>query len=613
MSTSLVSNTETAVEQLDAILVAAERLERHFSDDLAAVHPDYLESARNLVHYVALRHVDIRDLQQQLTELGLSSLSTAEPHVMATLKAVRHALNAMRGDADKDEDVDAESFVHSRNRLEKHSDDLFGTNPNERNVEIMVTLPTEAAENYRLVHEFVATGMDVARINCAHDTEADRLGMVKNVRRAAEETGRQCRIVMDLAGPKVRTGPLLPGPGVLRIRPQRDGLGRVISPKRLRFYSEEVPWRGKRLTVVPVPQALIDFAEAGDVIKFRDARGRKRQLRAIRKDKKGLVLEAHKPAYLATGTKLTLVRKDSREKHIFETGQLPPIEIPIILMIGDLLLLHKSRKPGEPAVIGDDEASSKPAHISCIPPEILDRVSVGAAVLLNDGKIEGIVEETTDVGLLVRITNAKATGSRLRGNRSINFPGTDLELRGLTDSDRANLEFVVEHADSIGLSFVRSPEDVIALQTEISKRTDRQIGIIPKIETEEAFHVLPLVLLAAMRSYPAGIMIARGDLAVECGWERLAEIQEEILWMCEAAHIPVIWATQVLEGKAKKGRPSRAEITDAAMSQRADCVMLNKGIHVLSAIRMLDNILCRMQDHQHKKAPILRKLSITDL
>lgn len=98
-----------------------------------------------------------------------------------------------------------------------------------------------------------------------------------------------------------------------------------------------------------------------------------------------------------------------------------------------------------------------------------------------------------------------------------------------------------------------------------------------KIETRRGFEQLPRLILAAMRSYPAGVMIARGDLAVECGWERTAEVQEEILWLCEAGHMPVIWATQVLEKLAKKGLPSRAEITDAAMSQRAECVMLNKG------------------------------------
>ena len=103
-------------------------------------------------------------------------------------------------------------------------------------------------------------------------------------------------------------------------------------------------------------------------------------------------------------------------------------------------------------------------------------------------------------------------------------------------------------------------------------------------------------------------MIARGDLAVECGFERLAEVQEEILWVCEAAHMPVIWATQVLETLAKTGLPSRAEITDAAMGERAECVMLNKGPHILDAMRTLDDILRRMQAHQSKKRPLLRAL-----
>ena len=88
-----------------------------------------------------------------------------------------------------------------------------------------------------------------------------------------------------------------------------------------------------------------------------------------------------------------------------------------------------------------------------------------------------------------------------------------------------------------------------------------------------------------MRRPTVGVMIARGDLAVEVGFERMAEVQEEIMWICEAAHVPVIWATQVLETLAHTGRPSRAEVTDAAMSGRAECVMLNKGPYIAEAIR----------------------------
>ena len=107
-------------------------------------------------------------------------------------------------------------------------------------------------------------------------------------------------------------------------------------------------------------------------------------------------------------------------------------------------------------------------------------------------------------------------------------------------------------------------------------------------------------------------MVARGDLAIECGFERLVEVQEEILWMCEAAHIPVIWATQVLEELAKSGLPTRAEVTDAGMGSRAECVMLNKGDNIIEAVRTLADILKRMQTHQIKKRSIFRRLHLAE-
>jgi pyruvate kinase len=107
-------------------------------------------------------------------------------------------------------------------------------------------------------------------------------------------------------------------------------------------------------------------------------------------------------------------------------------------------------------------------------------------------------------------------------------------------------------------------------------------------------------------------MIARGDLAVEVGYLRVAELQEEILWLCEAAHVPVIWATQVLETLAKKGAPTRAEITDAGMAERAECVMLNKGPFILDAVLVLDSVLTCMAGHHRKKTATLRALHSWD-
>jgi pyruvate kinase len=176
-----------------------------------------------------------------------------------------------------------------------------------------------------------------------------------------------------------------------------------------------------------------------------------------------------------------------------------------------------------------------------------------------------------------------------------------------------DLDFVAEHADIVGLSFVRRPEDVLDLLQELAARGKSELGVILKIESRPGFDQLPLIMLAALRHHAVGIMVARGDLAIEVGFERLAEIQEEILWLSEAAHIAVIWATQVLETLAKTGIPSRAEVTDAAMGVRAECVMLNKGEHIVDAVLFLDRVLHRMQAHQAKKRSMFRRLAVAQV
>lgn len=139
------------------------------------------------------------------------------------------------------------------------------------------------------------------------------------------------------------------------------------------------------------------------------------------------------------------------------------------------------------------------------------------------------------------------------------------------------------------------------------------MGIISKIETRQALEQIYSLLLASMSSHRIGVTIARGGLAAECGYQRLAEVQEEILWSCEAAHVPVIWASQVLESLAKEGVPSRSEITDAAAGVRAECVMLNKGPFIVNAVRALDDILKRMEGHHQKGRSTLRKLRLAKL
>lgn len=166
----------------------------------------------------------------------------------------------------------------------------------------------------------------------------------------------------------------------------------------------------------------------------------------------------------------------------------------------------------------------------------------------------------------------------------------------------------MEIADIVGLSFVQSAEDIDRLSAELRARGKPDMGIVAKIETPAGVRNLPEIIVHGAGRHPFGVMIARGDLAVEIGYDRLAEIQEEILWLCEAAHVPVIWATQVLESMVKQDIPSRAEITDAAMAERAECVMLNKGPYLFNALDILDSVVSRMQQHQLKKTAQFRAL-----
>jgi len=603
-----VDNIARLGEQLQSILTRARELESKYAAELAAVHPEFRDSARNLVHYVALRQSDISELQEDLAALGLSSLGRAERNVLGSVQAVCNALQKLIHDTDYDPDRLRTALELRNPAAAAHKQAILGEHPPGRDVSIMVTLPTEAALNPTLVAEMIAAGMDVARINCAHDVASLWEAMIANVREASKKAGRDCRILMDLAGPKLRTGALRPGPRVIHLRPKRDALGRVIAPRRIRFMPDDMLQRGSKSAVVPVPRECVEYAEPGDEIRFHDTRGKKRRLTIIDKDDRGLVLESYKGAYIATNTKLRLLRQSTGERLSYRVGELPAVEQPLLLRAGDTLVLHRSSTPGTPAQEDAEGNITRNAHIACQQPEVFEFVAEGHPVSLNDGKISGVVTSASDDQLDIEITKAKPTGSRLRGGRGINFPKSDIRMPGLTAADRNDLKFVVEHADAVGLSFARETGDIRLLQDELGKYPDRNPGLVIKIETKRAFRNLPWLLLTAMQSYPAAVMIARGDLAVECGWTRLAELQEEILWFCEAAQIPVIWATQVLEQGAKKGLPSRAEISDAALSQRADCVMLNKGPHILAAIRMLDSILRRMQRHQFKKSARMRKL-----
>jgi pyruvate kinase len=291
-------------------------------------------------------------------------------------------------------------------------------------------------------------------------------------------------------------------------------------------------------------------------------------------------------------------------------GALPRLAQALTLQEGDTLVVLRSSEPGKPAVRDARGRVVAAAQIGVSIPEFLEHAKPGEPIWFDDGKIGGVIRSAGPQAIRVEITQARAEGGRLAAEKGINLPETRIDAPALTAQDLETLKFVVQHADIVGYSFVRTESDVRELLGHLEELGGDALGVMLKIETRQAFENLPKLILAAMGARAIGVMIARGDLAVECGYQRLAEIQEEILWICEAGHVPVIWATQVLESLAKRGWPSRSEITDAAMGERAECVMLNKGPHAVKAVRVLDDILTRMQAHQEKKRSLLRRLNL---
>lgn len=590
--------------------------EKDLQSDLATVQPGYRDSAKNLVHYLALRNVDLRPLQEQLSQLGLSSLGRSESHVLVNLDKVLGVLHQLTQHAQKNTAPEEPvASLNSAALLQAHTLDLLGPAPEGRSTRIMVTLPKEAASNYTVVKHLVNAGMDIARINCAHDNPTDWLDMVTHVRRAAEAAQRTVNILVDLGGPKIRTGDVAHPTPVLKVKPVKDRLGRVVRPARLQLrpISSTSIMPGVD-ACVGVWDQWLERLKSGMSVDFVDARGAKRHLQVIRRDDQGAIAECTQTAYLTPETVLTLGGSTGKKKHTTLVCQIEGQPGALHLCPGDTL--HLTKPHGDGAVwlpvneaqdsLGDGLGDG--LQIACTLPQVIDQAKVGERIWFDDGRMGGVIREKHPDYLTIDITQARESGEKLSGDKGINLPDSQLDLPPLTDKDLNDLGVMAPYADMIGLSFVHQPTDVVLLRDKLHELGRDDMGIVLKIETLRGFENLPALMLAAMGARAAGVMIARGDLAVECGYERLAEVQEEILWCTEAAHMPVIWATQVLESMVKTGLPSRAEISDAGLGVRAECVMLNKGPYITQAIQTLDDILKRMGGHQNKKRPLLRAL-----
>ncbi|OUL27932.1 pyruvate kinase [Nostoc sp. RF31YmG] len=240
--------------------------------------------------------------------------------------------------------------------------------------------------------------------------------------------------------------------------------------------------------------------------------------------------------------------------------------------------------------------------ISCVTYDYLaEEVPVGAKILLDDGRVEMLVEEINrDKGdLHCRITVA----GKLSNNKGVNFPGVYLSIKAMTDKDREDLMFGLDQGvDWVALSFVRNPQDLIEIKELISS-TGKNVPVVAKIEKHEAIEQMEAVLALC-----DGVMVARGDLGVELPAEDVPVLQKRLIATANRLGIPIITATQMLDSMVSNPRPTRAEVSDVANAilDGTDAVMLSNetavGNYPVEAVATMARIAERIEQEERQNA-----------
>ena len=248
-------------------------------------------------------------MQARLAALGLSSLGRDESDTLAGLDAVISILKQLAGKHDRRSSHcgDEVATTTGPEMLAKQSIALLGPAAEGRDVRVMVTMPTEAAQSYELVTKLVKAGMNVMRVNCAHDSRREWQGMIANLRRATEELGMDCKVLMDLAGPKARTGKTSRSYRVLHWKTRKDVRGHTIVPGRIALVGNSSRNSNETASALPVPQRLLRALRTGDEVRVEDSRGKKRSL---------TVVEAHDGTWICTCGKSGYVLSGSKFQHM---------------------------------------------------------------------------------------------------------------------------------------------------------------------------------------------------------------------------------------------------------------------------------------------------------
>ena len=539
----LASRDRPLLDELKTLREAMERIEIEEQATLAAIAPRFQASATNLLHFIAFHRNNHPGLPMAMREAGLCSLEGCDGHLHASLSTVIGVLQKLEGlPAEPPRPSAAPSSLGAQALRQAHGERLLGGRPGADSgtstAAFMTTLPALATDQTSLIGDLIEAGMHIARINCGQDGPEVWSDLVARVRAAA--AGRDVRIAMDLAGPKIRIGALPSQPGVVDARPQRNRYGKLLQSARILAVPSEgsagQPPRQPDLApvdVLPIRNEGWRSLTIGDRLRARDSSGRWRELTVVDRLQRGLLLSCNQRCHFTSG--LEFLQEGGPGRIV--VGDLPAQEGDVLLRLGERLRLT-SGAPGQ-----EEGANRGREALSCTMPEVLADLQVGERVLFDGGSIAGLIREVCPGAVEVEITQARPKGNRLRANKRIRFPDSRLTIPALTSRDRSDLAFAAAHADIVCCSFVSRAAALEVLQDELEGHGRADLAVVLKIETRQAFLNLPRLLLTAMRDpRPLGVMIARGELAIECGWEELAEIQEEILRICAAAHIPCVGA-----------------------------------------------------------------------
>jgi len=539
----------------------------------------HLHSCMNMQDFLTLKKFDLTLLQQALVDIGFSSLERSHFYLLYTIEKQLEAIGHLLGHdtVETSQEPSPQSVYAS---MQRRSSFLKSHHSSANSV--MITLPSEAAENPAFIQNMATKNIDIVRINTAHDSLQQWQSMAKIVQEINQNTRQNnpLKIYVDLAGPKIRTGKIKLVTEPLKIRSDGHSM-LLLTVKEL----QDIVLPNDVCAQCRVEEHWFKKRRRGEKILLTHPELKNRKLHIYKIDEKGLWLTFDRKLFMDEESRFEI--QDKKKDHSSILG-LPQVEQEIRLFVGNLLMLRSdSRSIGH---LREDDTVAK-AEIACSNEDIFNFIDRETPLYIDDGKIGLRVIEKTDLGVLCRVEHAKPSGVVLKGEKGINFPETDLDIEAVTPLDKENLQAIIAFADIIGISFAQKASDVAVVKTMLQENNKELIGLVAKIETKKGVKRLPFILMELFSWQHSGVMLARGDLAIEVGFENLPRIQEEVLELCEAAHTPVIYATQILENMMKKNLPSRSEVIDASMAQRADCIMLNKGLFAVETIDILGKIL----------------------